>query len=80
MTSYFQAELEKNARLMILLTLSDMMREGNQLAREACFLNASPDFVTPGFATYAEVRKFWNYPDNAKLEVRVKQTYDVVEM
>ena len=39
----FQAELEKNARLMILLTLSDMMREGNQLAREVCFLNASPD-------------------------------------
>jgi len=25
MTSYFQAELEKNARLMILLTLSDMV-------------------------------------------------------
>lgn len=39
-----------------------------------------PGFVTPGFATYAEVRKFWCYPDSAKLEVRVRQTYNVVEM
>lgn len=37
-------------------------------------------FVTPGFASYAEARKFWNYPDNARLEVRVRQTYDVAEM
>lgn len=39
----FSGRIGESARLMILLTLSDMMREGNQLAREACFLNASPD-------------------------------------
>ena len=50
------------------------------IGKRSLLFKREPGFVTPGFATYAEVRKFWNYPDNAKLEVRVKQTYDVVEM
>ena len=81
MTSHFQAELEKNARLMILLTLSDpFQKDVIVYCKRSLLFKREPGFVTPGFATYAEVRKFWNYPDNAKLEVRVKQTYDVVEM
>lgn len=48
--------------------------------KRSLLFRREPGFVTPGFASYAEVRKFWNYQDNAKLEVRVKQTYDVVEM
>ena len=56
------------------------MKKRKPIGKRSLLFKREPGFVTPGFATYAEVRKFWNYPDNAKLEVRVKQTYDVVEM
>lgn len=50
------------------------------IGKKSLLFRREHGFVTPGFASYAEARKFWNYPDNARLEVRVRQTYDVAEM
>ena len=56
------------------------MKKRKPIGKKNLLFRREHGFVTPGFASYAEARKFWNYPDNARLEVRVRQTYDVAEM
>ena len=34
----------------------------------------------PEFRTYEDVRRFWSYPNHAKLEVKTKTIYDVKEV
>ena len=76
----FSGRIEENVNTYDIVSFVRYDEKRKPIGKKSLLFRREPGFVTPGFATYAEVRKFWNYPDNAKLEVRVRQTYDVVEM
>lgn len=55
--------------------------ETNKLIAERELLFRTGDgYVVPEFITYEDVRRFWSYPNRAKLEVRTKTIYDVKEV
>ena len=55
--------------------------ETNKLIAERELLFRTGDgYVVPEFITYEDVRRFWSYPNRAKLEVRTKIIYDVKEV
>lgn len=47
--------------------------------RELLFRNDN-GCIVPKFTSYEEVRKFWSYPNHAKLDVRTKTIYDIREV
>lgn len=44
------------------------------------YFRSDDGFVVPKFETYEEVRRFWSYPNGAKLDVKTKVVYDVKEV
>ena len=55
--------------------------EADKLIAERELLFRTGDgYVVPEFRTYEDVRRFWSYPNRAKLEVKTKTIYDVKEV
>ena len=50
------------------------------IADRVLHFRSDEGFVVPSFQTYEEVRRFWSYPNGAKLDVRTKIVYDVKEV
>ena len=53
---------------------------GKLIAERELMFRTGDEYVVPEFRTYEDVRRFWSYPNRAKLEVRTKTIYDVKEI
>lgn len=53
---------------------------GKLIAERALLFRTGDGYIVPEFRTYEDVRRFWSYPNRAKLEVKRKMIYDVKEV
>ena len=53
---------------------------GKLIAERELLFRTGDEYVVPEFRTYEAVKRFWSYPNRAKLEVRTKTIYDVKEV
>lgn len=53
---------------------------GKLIAERELMFRTGDEYVVPEFRTYEDVRRFWSYPNRAKLEVRTKTIYAVKEI
>lgn len=53
---------------------------GKLIAESELLFRTGDGYVVPEFRTYEDVRRFWSYPNRAKLEVKTKTIYDVKEV
>lgn len=52
---------------------------GNLIGEKELYFRCDGDYIIPEFHSTADVRRFWSYANHAKLNVKVKTMYDVVE-
>ena len=53
---------------------------GKLIVERELLFRCNPGFIVPRFETYEETRKFWSYPNHARLEVQTKTIYDIREI
>ena len=53
---------------------------GKLIVERELFFRCNIGFVTPEFDDYEVIRRFWSYPNHARLEVKAKMLYDVKEV
>lgn len=53
---------------------------GKLITERELLFRTGDGYVVPEFRTYEDVRRFWCYPNRAKLEVKRKMIYDVKEV
>ena len=53
---------------------------GKLITERELLFRTGDGYVVPEFRTYEDVRRFWSYPNRAKLEVKRKMIYDVKEV
>ena len=53
---------------------------GKLITERELLFRTGDGYVVPEFRTYEDVRRFWGYPNRAKLEVKRKMIYDVKEV
>lgn len=53
---------------------------GKLIVERELLFRCNPGFIVPRFETYEEIRKFWSYPNHARLEVQPKTIYDIREI
>lgn len=53
---------------------------GKLIVERELFFRCNVGFVTPEFDDYEVIRRFWSYPNHARLEVKAKMLYDVKEV
>ena len=53
---------------------------GKLITERELLFRTGDGYAVPEFRTYKDVRRFWSYPNRAKLEVKRKMIYDVKEV
>lgn len=53
---------------------------GKLITERGLLFRTGDEYIVPEFRTYEDVRRFWSYPNRAKLEVKTKTIYDVKEV
>lgn len=53
---------------------------GKLIVKRELFFKCNTGFITPTFNDYESIRRFWSYPNHARLEVKAKMIYDVKEV
>lgn len=53
---------------------------GKLITERELLFRTGDGYVVPEFRTYEDVRRFWSYPNRAKLEVKRKMIYNVKEV